>query len=39
MATINKFEDLEIGLLARVQTNDVDLLVEITPLGKNYGRK
>lgn len=36
MATITKFEDLEIWQLARVQTNDFDELVETTPLGKNY---
>ena len=36
MATITKFEDLDIWQLARVQTNDFDILVEITPLGKNY---
>jgi four helix bundle protein len=36
MATITKFEDLEIWQLARVQTNDFDTLVETTPLGKNY---
>ena len=36
MATITKFEDLEIWQLARVQTNDFDVLVETTPLGKNY---
>jgi four helix bundle protein len=36
MATITKFEDLEIWQLARVQTNDFDVLVETTSLGKNY---
>ena len=36
MATITKFEDLEIWQLARVQTNDFDVLVETTLLGKNY---
>jgi hypothetical protein len=36
MATITKFEDLEIWQLARVQTNDFDTLVETTLLGKNY---
>lgn len=36
MATIKKFEDLEIWQLARLQTNDFDLLVETTGLGKNY---
>lgn len=36
MATITKFEDLEIWQLARLQTNDFDVLVETTSLGKNY---
>mgnify|MGYP003529942096 CR=1 FL=1 len=36
MATITKFEDLEIWKFARVQTNDFDVLVETTSLGKNY---
>jgi four helix bundle protein len=36
MATITKFEDLEIWQLARVQTNDFDELVDSTPLTKNY---
>jgi four helix bundle protein len=36
MATITKFEDLEIWQLARVQTNDFDVLVETTALVKNY---
>jgi four helix bundle protein len=36
MATITKFEDLEIWQLARVQTNDFDYLVDNTPLSKNF---
>ncbi|HTM90868.1 MAG TPA: four helix bundle protein [Flavisolibacter sp.] len=36
MATITKFEELEIWQLARVQTNDFDLLAETTPLAKDY---
>lgn len=36
MATITKFEDLEIWKLARAQVNDFNELVESTPLGKNY---
>ncbi len=36
MATITKFEDLEIWQLARVQTNDFDYLVCNTPLAKNF---
>lgn len=36
MATITKFEDLEIWKLTRMQTNDFDELVDTTPLAKNY---
>jgi len=36
MATINRFEDLEIWQLAFNQTKDFDLLVETTPLTKDY---
>jgi len=36
MATINRFEDLEIWQLAFNQTKDFDLLVETTPLAKDY---
>lgn len=36
MATITKFEDLEIWQLARLQVNDFDLLVGTTGLGKNF---
>jgi four helix bundle protein len=36
MATINKFEELEIWQLARLQTNDFDWLVLHTPLQKDY---
>lgn len=36
MATITKFEDLEIWQLARVQTNDFDKLVETTLLTKDF---
>ena len=36
MATINKFEDLEIWRLAWTQTNDFDLLVETTLLAKDF---
>ena len=36
MATISKFEELEIWQLARLQTNDFDLLAETTPLAKDY---
>ena len=36
MATITKFEDLEIWQLARLQTNDFDNLVETTSLAKDF---
>lgn len=36
MATITKFEELDIWQLARVQTNDFILLVETTSLAKDY---
>lgn len=36
MATITKFEDLEIWQLSRVQTNDFDKLVETSPLVRDY---
>jgi four helix bundle protein len=36
MATITKFEELDIWQLARVQTNDFVLLVESTSLVKDY---
>lgn len=36
MATITKFEDLEIWRLARLQTNDFDKLVEISLLAKDF---
>ena len=36
MATINRFEDLEIWQLAFNQTKDFDLLVETTSLAKDY---
>jgi four helix bundle protein len=36
MATISKFEELEIWQLARLQTNDFDLLAETTLLAKDY---
>ena len=36
MATITKFEDLEIWQLARLQTNDFDKLVEATSLAKDF---
>lgn len=36
MATIKKFEDLEIWQLARAQCNDFDKLVEETTLAKDF---
>jgi len=36
MATVTKFEDLEVWKLARLQVNDFDELVATTTLGKNY---
>jgi four helix bundle protein len=36
MATITKFEDLEIWQLASLQTNDFDKLVESTSLAKDF---
>src|SRR5262245_11289072 len=36
MATITRFEDLEIWQLARIQTNDFDKLVEETTLAKDF---
>lgn len=36
MATITKFEDLDVWQLARAQTNDFLLLVESTSLAKDY---
>jgi len=36
MATITKFEDLEIWQLARLQTNDFDKLVETTSLARDF---
>lgn len=36
MATITTFEDLEIWQLARVQTNDFDLMGESTLLSKDF---
>src|SRR6187431_908624 len=36
MPTINRFEDLEIWQLAFNQSKDFDLLVEATPLAKDY---
>ena len=37
MATINRFEDLDIWQLAFAQTQDFDILVETTPLSKDFG--
>lgn len=39
MATITKFEDLEIWQLAKIQTNDFDLLAGTTSLNKDYELK
>lgn len=36
MATITRFEDLEIWQLARLQTNDFDTLIETTLLAKDF---
>jgi four helix bundle protein len=36
MATITKFEDLEVWQLARGQANDFFSLVQATPLAKDY---
>ena len=36
MASINKFEDLEIGQVFRIQTNDIDRLLETTSLAKDF---
>src|SRR6187200_1356077 len=36
MATITRFEDLEIWLLARIQVQDFDKIVAETPLAKDY---
>lgn len=36
MATINRFEDLDIWQLAFAQTQDFDILVETTPLSKDF---
>ena len=37
MATIKRFEDLEIWQLAFAQTKDFDILVETSPLSKDFG--
>lgn len=37
MATIKRFEDLDIWQLAFAQTQDFDILVETTPLSKDFG--
>ena len=39
MATITKFEDLEIWKLARIQSNDFDDLADNTSLSKDYELK
>lgn len=39
MATISKFEDLEIWQMARLQTNDLDWLVTNTLLAKDYEQR
>jgi four helix bundle protein len=39
MATVKRFEDLEIWQLALSQTQDFDILVETTPLAKDFGLK
>jgi four helix bundle protein len=39
MATITRFEDLEIWQLAFTQMQDFDVLVETTPLAKNFELK
>ena len=39
MATVNRFEELEIWQLAFAQTQDFDILVETTPLSKDFGLK
>jgi len=36
MATVKRFEDLEVWQLARTQSNDFDLLVINTSLGKDF---
>ena len=36
MATVERFEDLEIWQLARVICNDIYHLIETTGLGKNF---
>jgi four helix bundle protein len=36
MATVTRFEDLEVWKLARKQVNDFDELVTTTSLGKNF---
>ena len=36
MATITKFEDLEIGQLSRIHTNDFDKLVEAISLANDF---
>jgi len=39
MATVSRFEDLEIWQLALAQTQDFDTLVETTALSKDFGLK